>query len=223
MHNRYSDFEELRPTGEASHIPDEKLDDGCDGDPRRQRVATSTGATPMHRWPPTASAGPVERQSQTGRRNADSVSPTMSGVTPPARTRPRRRFSGSSTCRRVDHVLRRCGEGRRRGEPPHRQRGGAGRRRLHAHLQSRRGACAPAGREMALTPQRGTGVVRRGRAASPVPPRTGQAGTGRKHRSSSSSRRGSTTSVGTASATRRVSTRSSTTPTTRCGWFQRWR
>jgi len=34
---------------------------------------------------------------------------------------------------------------------------------------------------------------------------------------------GSTTSMGTASATRRVSTRSSTTPTMRCGWFQRWR
>jgi len=29
MHNRYSDFEELRPTGEASHIPDEKLNNGC--------------------------------------------------------------------------------------------------------------------------------------------------------------------------------------------------
>jgi hypothetical protein len=37
------DFEELRPTGEASHIPDIKLDDGCEGDPWRQRVASSTG------------------------------------------------------------------------------------------------------------------------------------------------------------------------------------
>ena len=46
MHNRYSDFEELRPTGEASHIPDTRLDDGCEGDPRRQRVATSTGGYP---------------------------------------------------------------------------------------------------------------------------------------------------------------------------------
>ena len=27
MHNRYSDFEELRPTGEVSHIPDTRLDD----------------------------------------------------------------------------------------------------------------------------------------------------------------------------------------------------
>jgi len=46
MHNRYSDFAELRPTGEASHIPDTRLDDGCEGDPRRQRVATSSGGYP---------------------------------------------------------------------------------------------------------------------------------------------------------------------------------
>lgn len=46
MHNRYSDFEELRPTGEASHIPDQRLDDGCEGAPRRQRVATSSGGYP---------------------------------------------------------------------------------------------------------------------------------------------------------------------------------
>ncbi|GGN24066.1 hypothetical protein GCM10009021_27200 [Halarchaeum nitratireducens] len=46
MHDRYSDFEELRPTGEASHIPDTRLDDGCEGDPRRQRVATSSGGYP---------------------------------------------------------------------------------------------------------------------------------------------------------------------------------
>ncbi|AWB28419.1 biosurfactant protein 1 [Halococcoides cellulosivorans] len=46
MHNRYTDFEELRPTGEVSHIPDDTLEDGCDGDPQRQRVATSTGGYP---------------------------------------------------------------------------------------------------------------------------------------------------------------------------------
>jgi len=33
MHNRYSDFEELRPTGGASHIPDEKLNNGCEVPP----------------------------------------------------------------------------------------------------------------------------------------------------------------------------------------------
>jgi len=32
MYDRYSDFEELRPTGEASHIPDTMLDDGCESD-----------------------------------------------------------------------------------------------------------------------------------------------------------------------------------------------
>ena len=46
VHNRYTDFAELRPTGEASHIPDEKLNNGCEGDPRRQRVATSAGGYP---------------------------------------------------------------------------------------------------------------------------------------------------------------------------------
>lgn len=46
MHNRDSDCEELRPTGEASHIPDTRLDDGSEGDPQRQRVATTTGGYP---------------------------------------------------------------------------------------------------------------------------------------------------------------------------------
>jgi len=54
MHNRYSDFEELRPTGEASHIPDTRLDEGCEGAPRRQRVATSAGGYPDA---PTAADG----------------------------------------------------------------------------------------------------------------------------------------------------------------------
>ncbi len=54
MNNHYSDFEELWPTGEASHIPDTRLDDGCEGDPRRQRVATSTGGYPDA---PTATDG----------------------------------------------------------------------------------------------------------------------------------------------------------------------
>jgi len=54
MHNRYSDFEELRPTGEASHVPDMRLDDGCEGNPRRQRVATSTDGYPDA---PTATDG----------------------------------------------------------------------------------------------------------------------------------------------------------------------
>ncbi len=51
---RYLDFEELQPTGEASHIPDTRVDDGCEGDPRWQRVATSAGGYPD---PPTATDG----------------------------------------------------------------------------------------------------------------------------------------------------------------------
>jgi hypothetical protein len=54
MHNRYSDFAELRPTDEASHIPDTRLDDGCEGAPRRQRVATNAGGYPDA---PTATDG----------------------------------------------------------------------------------------------------------------------------------------------------------------------
>jgi len=46
MNGRYSDFEELRPTGEASHIPDTRLGDECEGTPRRQRVATTSGGYP---------------------------------------------------------------------------------------------------------------------------------------------------------------------------------
>jgi len=46
MHNRYSDFEELRPTGEASHIPDEKLNNGCEGAPGGKRIATNSGGYP---------------------------------------------------------------------------------------------------------------------------------------------------------------------------------
>lgn len=46
MTGRYSDFEELRPTGEASHIPDDRLTDCGDGEPRRQRVATNRAGYP---------------------------------------------------------------------------------------------------------------------------------------------------------------------------------
>jgi len=76
------------------------------------------------------------------------------------------------------------------------QPGGARRRRLHAHLRPRRGAGAPAGRAMAPTSRRGTGVVSGGRGLS-VPPVTGLGGTGRKRRSvRSRPQRGSTTNVG---------------------------
>ncbi len=38
MTGRYSDYEDLRPIGEATHIPDETLSSSSDGDPRRQRT-----------------------------------------------------------------------------------------------------------------------------------------------------------------------------------------
>ncbi|MFC4248278.1 hypothetical protein ACFOZ7_15290 [Natribaculum luteum] len=46
MTDRDSDFEELRPTGEASHIPDERLRECTEGEPNRQRVATATTGYP---------------------------------------------------------------------------------------------------------------------------------------------------------------------------------
>ncbi|OAQ51468.1 hypothetical protein HTG_18860 [Natrinema mahii] len=46
MTDRDSDFEELRPTGEASHIPDETLSEDDDGEPDRQRSATATTGYP---------------------------------------------------------------------------------------------------------------------------------------------------------------------------------
>ncbi|WP_251331536.1 hypothetical protein [Haloplanus pelagicus] len=54
MSDRYLDLEELRPTGEASHISDPKFNDECEGEPRRQRVATTMGGTPDT---PTATDG----------------------------------------------------------------------------------------------------------------------------------------------------------------------
>jgi len=46
MTDRDSDFEELRPTGEASHIPDETLNECTNGEPDRQRVAMATTGYP---------------------------------------------------------------------------------------------------------------------------------------------------------------------------------
>lgn len=46
MTDRDSDFEELRPTGEASHIPDETLSECTDSESDRQRVATAPTGYP---------------------------------------------------------------------------------------------------------------------------------------------------------------------------------
>ena len=185
---------------------------------RRPRVATLTS-----RRPPTASAGPVGRQSQTGRRNAGSVSPTISRVTPPARlSQRRRRISVSSTWSssrpRSTGPSQRAVPGRTSSLPTRRSRPSTTTRSSTISTRRRRASWPSNGPH---SPTRYRCRQRRESGFS-VPPVTGLGGTGRKRRSvRSRPRRGSTTSVGTASATRRVSTRSSTTPTTRCGWFQR--
>lgn len=46
MNDYYTDFEELRPTGEASHVPDDRLSECTDGEPQRQRRATSSAGYP---------------------------------------------------------------------------------------------------------------------------------------------------------------------------------
>jgi len=46
MNDYYTDFEELRPIGEASHIPDEKLSECGDSAAHRQRVATTEKGYP---------------------------------------------------------------------------------------------------------------------------------------------------------------------------------
>ena len=45
MHNQYADLAELRPTSEMSHVPDAKFNEGCDGNPWRQRGAMTTDET----------------------------------------------------------------------------------------------------------------------------------------------------------------------------------
>jgi len=46
MTGRYSDFEELRPLGEATQIPDDELSSSSDGEPRRQRTGTVNAGYP---------------------------------------------------------------------------------------------------------------------------------------------------------------------------------
>jgi len=224
MNDYYTDFEELRPIGEASHIPDEKLSECGDSAAHRQRVATTekgypNDATESNTECRSCGASVPDGQTKcrfclTNHLESDAASTNE---------------SASTTFLGIIHLIVESttfyGAVAKGGAAANLlcQPGGARRRRLHAHLRPRRGAGAPAGRAMALTSRRGTGVVSGGRGLS-VPPVTGLGGTGRKRRSvRSRPQRGSTTNVGTASATRRVLTRSSTTPTTRCGWFQRWR
>jgi len=132
-------------------------------------------------------------------------------VTRPARTRQRRRRASasstwSSSRPRSTAPSRRAAPRRTSSPPTRRSRAN---RRLHAHLRPRRVPCAPAGRSMALTPRRGTVVVRGGERLLSAAV-TGQAGTDGRCRNAEGgpAQPGSTTSVGTASAARRVSTRS---------------
>ncbi|WP_202613934.1 MULTISPECIES: biosurfactant protein 1 [Halostella] len=53
MTGRYSDCEELRPLGEATHIPDDNLSTSSDGEPRRQRTGKAHTGYPD---PTTATA-----------------------------------------------------------------------------------------------------------------------------------------------------------------------
>lgn len=46
MSDRYTDFKALRPIGEATHVPDDRLEKCGDDEPRRQRVATSRAGYP---------------------------------------------------------------------------------------------------------------------------------------------------------------------------------
>ena len=126
---QYSDFEELRPTGEASHIPDTKLDNECEGDLWRQRVASSTGGYPDA---PTTTDGKCRscrasvsdgqtkcRFCLTNHLGSDATSADK---------------SASTTFLGIIHLVVESttfygavAKGVRRGEPPLRQRGGAGR------------------------------------------------------------------------------------------------
>ncbi len=225
MNGRYSDFEELRPTGEASHIPDTRLDEGCEGAPRRQRVATSSGGYPDAPTPADGecrSCGASVPDGQTKCRFC--LSNHLGGDATSTNE------AASTTFLGIVHLV--VESTTFYGAVA---KGGAAANLLSANEAdpavddytliydldeaparqlAEQWPSLPAAVQVASEEESGFSVL----------PVTGVGGTGRKRRSvRSSPRRGSTTSVGTASATRRVSTRSSTAPTTRCGWSQRWR
>jgi len=224
MNDYYTDFEELRPIGEASHIPMMKLSECGDSAAHRQRVATTEKGYPNDATESNTGVGPVGRQSQTGRRNAGSVSLTISSDAASTNE------SASTTFLGIIHLI--VESTTFYGAVA---KGGAAANLLSAN-QAEPAVDdytliydldeAPA-RQLAeqwpslpdavqVSSAEGEGLL------SAARDRTGwhgQEASGVRSRP----QRGSTTNVGTASATRRVLTRSSTTPTTRCGWFQRWR
>jgi len=226
MNDYYTDFEELRPIGEASHIPDEKLSECGDSAAHRQRVATTekgypNDATESNTECRSCGASVPDGQTKcrfclTNHLESDAASTNE---------------SASTTFLGIIHLI--VESTTFYGAVA---KGGAAANLLSANQaepavddytliydldEARRAASWPSNGPH--FPTRYRCRQRRERGFS-VPPVTGLGGTGRKRRSvRSRPQRGSTTNVGTASATRRVLTRSSTTPTTRCGWFQRWR
>ena len=225
MNNHYPDFEELRLTGEAPHVLDVKLNEGFDGDPRRQRVATITGGYPDE---PAATNGEC--------RSCGTSIPT--GQT-------KYRFclthhlgddaTGTDGLMQtallgIIHLIVESTT----------FYGAVAKGGAAANLLSANDA-EPAVDDYTLIYDLDEAPARQLAEQWPSLPdavqvsakegerllsaaRDRQGGTGRKRRIvRSRHRRGSTTSAGTASATRHGSLRSSTTPTMRCGWFQRWR
>jgi len=225
MNDYYTDFEELRPIGEASHIPDEKLSECGDSAAHRQRVATTekgypNDATESNTECRSCGASVPDGQTKcrfclTNHLESDAASTNE---------------SASTTFLGIIHLI--VESTTFYGAVA---KGGAAANLLSANQAE------PAVDDYTLIYDLDEAPARQlaeqwpslpdavqvssaeGEGLS-VPPVTGLGGTGRKRRSvRSRPQRGSTTNVGTASATRRVLTRSSTTPTTRCGWFQRWR
>jgi len=225
MNDYYTDFEELRPIGEASHIPDEKLSECGDSAAHRQRVATTekgypNDATESNTECRSCGASVPDGQTKcrfclTNHLESDAASTNE---------------SASTTFLGIIHLI--VESTTFYGAVA---KGGAAANLLSANQAE------PAVDDYTLIYDLDEAPARQLAEQWPslpdavqvssaeergfsVPPVTGLGGTGRKRRSvRSRPQRGSTTNVGTASATRRVLTRSSTTPTTRCGWFQRWR
>ena len=72
MTGRYSDYEALRPIGEATHVPDDQLTSG--GEPRRQRSGGGDAGYPNDPTPSDAECESCGTGIPPANRSADSVS-----------------------------------------------------------------------------------------------------------------------------------------------------
>jgi len=177
----------------------------------------------MRRRPPTASAGPVGRQSQTARRNAGSVSPTISEVTRPARTRQRRRRASASSTwsssRPRSTAPSRRAAPRRTSSPPTR------RSRPSTTTRSSTTSTSPLRASWPIngphSPTRYSCRQRRRRLLSAARDRTGWNGQGSVETPGAGPDQALRPAWGR--HPRRVASRRGPSTTTRCGWFQRWR